>query len=121
MRLLKTAFWAIVAIALVTMGLANRDIVRLRVLPEALSDWLGVAPDLQLPQFLVILAGVALGLFIGFIWEWIREIPERAQLRATQRELERLRREVARQREAAAPKDGVLAAIEAPVVPARRA
>ncbi|WP_210526507.1 lipopolysaccharide assembly protein LapA domain-containing protein [Rubellimicrobium arenae] len=120
MRFLKTAFWGLVAVILVTMGLANRGIVTLRVLPEAFSTWLGVSPDIDLPLFLVILLGVALGLLVGFIWEWIREIPERAQGRATARELERLRREVARQRAEAAPRNDVLAAIEAPVVPARR-
>ena len=119
MRLIRTAFWALVAVVLVTMGLANRGIVTLRVLPEALSGWLGLSPDIDLPLFLVILLGVALGLLIGFVWEWIREIPERAALRETSRELDRLRREVARQRAASAPKDDVLALIDAPAV-ARR-
>ena len=120
MRFLKTAFWLIVAVVLVTVGLANRGIVTLRVLPEALSGWLGVSPDIDLPLFLVILLGVALGLVIGLIWEWIREIPERAQARWTARELDRLRAEVARQRAEALPKDDVLAVIDLPAVPARR-
>ena len=120
MRLLKTAFWGLVAIALVTMGLANRGIVTLRVLPEAFSAWLGVSPDIDLPLFLVILLGFALGLLVGFVWEWIREIPERAQGRATARELDRLRREVARQRAAASSRNDVLAVLDAPAIPARR-
>jgi putative membrane protein len=120
MRFLKTAFWGLVALALVTVGLANRGIVTLRVLPEALGAWLGVSPDIDLPLFLVILLGVGVGLVIGLIWEWIREIPERAQARWTARELDRLRAEVARQRVQAAPKDDVLAAIDLPAIPARR-
>lgn len=120
MRFLKTAFWGLVALALVTVGLANRGIVTLRVLPEALGNWLGVSPDVDLPLFLVILMGVALGLVIGLIWEWIREIPERAQARWASRELERLRAEVARQRAEALPKDDVLAAVQLPAIPARR-
>lgn len=119
MRILKTAFWALVAAALVTMGLANRGIVTLRVLPEALSGALGLSPDLDLPLFLVILLGVAFGLLVGVIWEWIREIPERAQARELARELDRLRREVARQKSAEA-KDDPLAHLNLPAVPARR-
>ena len=118
MRFLKTAFWLIVAVVLVTVGLANRGIVTLRVLPEALSGWLGVSPDIDLPLFLVILAGVALGLFIGFIWEWIREIPERAAARTTARELDNLRTELKRQRETAGGGD-LIARLELPTV-ARR-
>ena len=120
MRFLKTAFWGLVALALVTVGLANRGIVTLRVLPEALGAWLGVSPAVDLPLFLVILLGVALGLLIGFVWEWIREIPERAHARWAERELQRLRAEVAWQRAEALPKDDVLAAISVPAIPARR-
>ena len=123
MRTLITAFWAIVALCLVVLGLANRDIVRLRVLPQALSDAVGMAPDIDLPLFLVILSGFALGLLVGFIWEYIREIPERAAARSTVRELERLRAEIGRLRGTipvtAGERPDVLALIDAPL-PSRR-
>ena len=118
MRILKTAFWAIVAAALVTVGLANRGIVTLRVLPEALSGALGLSPDIDLPLFLVVLLGVALGLLIGVIWEWIREIPERAQARTLARELDNLRTELARRKAEAAGSD-VLARLDLPAVSRR--
>ena len=118
MRFLKTAFWGLVALALVVVGLANRGLVTLRVLPEALGNWLGVSPDIDLPLFLVILLGVALGLVIGLIWEWIREIPERAEARRTARELERLRAEVAREKGTQARTD-VLAGLDLPAIPRR--
>ena len=118
MRFLTTAFWLIVAAVLVTVGLANRGIVTLRVLPEALSGWLGVSPDIDLPLFLVILAGVALGLFIGFIWEWIREIPERAQAQRLGRELDNLRTELARRKAESAGND-VLARLDLPAISRR--
>jgi hypothetical protein len=79
-----------------------------------------VSPDVDLPLFLVVVGSGGLGLLLGLLWEWIREIPERAQARATARELDRLRRELAR-RPAAAPGD-VLAVLDAPVMgaPVRR-
>lgn len=126
MRTLRLAFWALVAVLLVTVGLANRGIVRLRVLPEALGEAVGVSPDLDLPLFLVVFAGAAGGFLLGFVWEWIREVPERAHARAQAREMERLRREVAELRGPAAramaypgARADVLAAVDAPPLPRR--
>jgi putative membrane protein len=95
-RTLSLIFWGLVAVLLVTVGLANRDLVTLRLVPEGLSALWGGTPDLDVPVFVVVLAGFAAGMLLGLVWEWIREIPERAQARATARELERLRAEVAR-------------------------
>ena len=117
-RVLKTLFWLVVAVILVTLGLANRAMVELKALPEPLDARLGPVPDLELPLFLVILGGVALGMLIGFIWEWLREVPERAQARALARELEALRAEVAR-RQAEAGRADVLAGIGLPAVERR--
>lgn len=118
MRVLKTLFWLVVGAALVLLGLANRQLVELKLLPEALEARLGGLPDLEMPLFLVILGGVALGLLVGFIWEWIREIPERAQARTLARELENLRGELARRKAESAGSD-VLARLDLPAV-ARR-
>jgi lipopolysaccharide assembly protein A len=118
MQILRIAFWALVAACLVTVGLANRGLVTLRVLPEALGNAVGVSPDIAMPLFLVILIGFGLGMVVGLIWEWIREIPERAAARAQAREIERLRAEVARLSgtKLATPAAGgdVLALIDAP-------
>lgn len=96
MRTLSLIFWLLVGAALVTLGLANRDLVTLSLLPDALGGLVGWAPSLAMPVFLVILLGFGAGMLLGLVWEWIREIPERAQARATARELDRLRAEVAR-------------------------
>ncbi|EPX87508.1 hypothetical protein ruthe_00579 [Rubellimicrobium thermophilum DSM 16684] len=117
MRLLRIAFWALVAAALVVLGLANRGIVRLQLLPEALGREIGLMPGLDLPLFLVILLGFALGLLVGFVWEWIREIPERAAAREAAREMERLRLEIERLKGRQAAADPVQAALAA--LPAR--
>ncbi|MCK0096476.1 LapA family protein [Yoonia sp. F2084L] len=115
MKTLRYAFWAIVGLCLILIGLANRDIVTVRAMPEALGDLLGLSPDIQLPMFVVIFIGVGAGLMIGFLWEWVREHRIRAEARAKAREVESLRREVEQLRGAAAgakSDDDVLALLE---------
>jgi len=115
MRIIRIAFWAVVGICLIIVGLANRGTVTLRAMPEALGQLLGVSPDLDLPLFVVILGGVAAGLLIGFLWEWLREYRQRADARIKGREVAALQREVGRLRTAQnAGKDEVLALLDAP-------
>lgn len=94
MRYIKYAFWAVVAVCLIVVGLANRGDVTLRAMPEALANLFGISPDVTLPLFVVLFLGFAAGMLIGFVWEYIREIPERAASRAKDRELAQLRREL---------------------------
>lgn len=113
MRTLRIAFWAVVAIILVMIGLSNRGEVTLRAMPEALAGLAGISPDITVPLFVVIFSGVALGLLVGFVWEWLREWNERAESRAKDAEIARLNREVARMSaEKAVGKDEVLALVE---------
>jgi hypothetical protein len=115
MKTIRYAFWAIVALCLILIGLANRDFVTVRAMPEALGDLLGLSPDIQLPLFVIIFIGVGAGLMIGFLWEWVRERRMRAEGRGKAREVEALRREVEQLRgEAAGAKgpDDVLALLE---------
>ena len=118
MRVISGLFWLLVAAVLVVLGLANRGMVELKLLPDAIEARVGALPDLELPLFLVILGSVGLGLVLGLIWEWIREIPERAEARRTARELERLRAEVAREKGTQARTD-VLAGLDLPAIPRR--
>jgi uncharacterized integral membrane protein len=114
MKTIRYAFWAIVGLCLILVGLANRGVVTVRAMPEALFDLLGISPDVQLPLFMVIFAGVAAGLLIGFLWEWVREHRIRAEGRAKAREVEALRREVAALKsEKTSGGDDVLALLEA--------
>ncbi|SFR33781.1 Protein of unknown function [Yoonia tamlensis] len=115
MKTIRYAFWAIAALCLIVIGLANRDVVTVRAMPKALADLLGLSPDVQLPLYIVIFLGVGVGLLIGFLWEWVREHRIRAQSRAKSRELDGLRREVQKLRgEAVGAKDSddVLAILE---------
>lgn len=115
MKTIRYAFWAIVGLCLILIGLANRGLVTVRAMPEALADFLGLSPDIQLPLFIVIFIGVGAGLMIGFLWEWVREHRMRAVARGTAREVDTLRREVQKLRGAAAgakDEDDVLALLE---------
>jgi hypothetical protein len=115
MKTIRYSFWAIIGLCLILIGLANRDIVTVRAMPEALGDLLGLSPDIQLPMFVVIFLGVGAGLMIGFLWEWVREHRIRADARGKAREVESLRREVAQLRGATgggAEGDDVLALLD---------
>ena len=94
MKYIKYTFWGIVAICLIIVGMANREIVTLRALPEALATPLGLSPDINMPLFMAIFIGVGIGLLIGFLWEWVREHRMRADSRAKSREMDALKREV---------------------------
>ena len=115
MKTIRYTFWAVVGLCLILIGLANRDIVTVRAMPEALGELLGLSPDIQLPMFVVIFLGVGAGLMIGFLWEWVREYRIRADARGKSREVESLRRELAQLRGASggdAGGDDVLALLE---------
>ena len=115
MKTILYSFWAIVGLCLILIGLANRDAVAVRAMPEAVGDLAGVTPDVQLPLFVVIFISVGAGLMIGFLWEWVREHRMRADARGKAREVESLRREVDQLRGAAAGAksgDDVLALLE---------
>jgi lipopolysaccharide assembly protein A len=113
MKLIRYAFWAVIAICLIIVGLANRGEVTLRAMPEALGTLVGVSPDVTLPLFVVIFLGVAAGLLIGFFWEWIREYKHRAEAHNKGLEVTRLQREVGRLKtQKHEGKDEVLALLE---------
>jgi len=116
MRYLRYAFLAILAVCLITVALANRDDVTLRLLPTELANLFGLTGTTTLPLFLVIFGGIVAGILIGFVWEWFREFKQRADAAAMKRENQRLLKEVARLRVAEPEpelQDDVLALLEA--------
>lgn len=94
MKYIRYTFWAVVAICLVMLGMANRTPVTLRALPETFAAPLGISPDIEMPLFMAIFIGVGLGLVIGFLWEWVREYRIRSDAKAKAREVDSLKREI---------------------------
>ncbi|MCV6595862.1 MAG: LapA family protein [Mangrovicoccus sp.] len=73
MRLIKFLISVVIAIALVTLCFANRTPVTLTLLPEDFATALKYNFEITLPLYAVVLAGIGIGLLLGFVWEWLRE------------------------------------------------
>ena len=113
MRYFRYLCIAIFAVALISVALANRVMVPLKVLPEEVSGWFALNPQVEMPLFVVILGSIVAGLLVGFVWEWIREYGQRAEAARQAREMRRLEREVARLKgEKHQGKDEVLALLD---------
>lgn len=117
MRYIWYTFLALLAIVLVTVALANAELVTLRLLPATMAGFLGLSWQITLPLFLVVFLGIAAGLLIGFVWEWWREHGYRAEMRAEKRRRERLEREVSQMRTSSRKGDDVLALLDDGSVP----
>ncbi|MAY87659.1 lipopolysaccharide assembly protein LapA domain-containing protein [Arenibacterium halophilum] len=96
MRYIRYAFLAALAIVVISVSLANRELVTLNLLPAELAEFLGLNWTISLPLFLVVLGGIVAGLVIGFIWEWLREHKHRRVASVKAREVDKLEREVVR-------------------------
>ena len=113
MRYIRYAFLAAIAIVLIVVALANRDMVTLNLLPADMAGYVGQNFSYQLPQFVIIFLAIVVGLLIGFVWEWLREYKIRAQVGRKDREVTRLSREVNRLKEEKNEgKDEVLALLD---------
>ncbi len=82
MRYVKYILAAIILLILVTVGLANRQVVSLTILPEGLEQFIGLnalVGPIQIQLYLVVFASLAIGLAFGFFWEWVREFKLRKE------------------------------------------
>lgn len=98
MKYLRAAFWGLVALCLVIVGMANTTPIQLRAMPSWLAEFVGVSPDITMPLYLAIFAGVGFGMLVGFLWEWLREHKHRVAMRSNARQATKLEREVNRLR-----------------------
>jgi lipopolysaccharide assembly protein A len=104
----------VIAIVLLTIALANRAPVTVRLLPMDMAAFFGGSWALEMPLFLALFGGVVAGLLIGFVWEWVRESKHRVTASSKSREVARLERELAVLRDTKPePEDDVLALLAA--------
>ncbi|HLQ18880.1 MAG TPA: LapA family protein [Tabrizicola sp.] len=113
-RYLRLILLGLLGLSLLTVALANRAPVTVRLLPEDLASFTGLTWAMELPLFLVIFAGIIAGVLIGFVWEWFREHGHRATASQKSREVARLERELAVLKDSTSvpPQDDVLALLE---------
>jgi uncharacterized integral membrane protein len=113
MRYLRYVFLAAVGLCLLVVALANRGLVGIKLLPEEMAAYIGQPFQYEIPLFAIIFASIAVGLLIGFVWEWFREHKHRAEARLQKREKEKLARQVRGMRaEKSQGQDEVLALLE---------
>lgn len=113
MRYIRYASIATFAVALILVALANRGIVEVKLLPDEVAGLARMNPSTQMPLFLVIFGGIAVGLIVGFFWEWLREAKERAAAARAAREMQAMREELRRLKgEMHEGKDEVLAILD---------
>lgn len=114
-RTLRYLFLGLLALMLLTVALANRTPVALRLLPDDVGVFLGLSGAIELPLYLVIFGGIVAGLLIGFVWEWFRESKHRSNSSIKTREVSRLERELAVLRDTKPEQqDDVLALLDRP-------
>ena len=81
----------------------------IRVLPSELESFLGGGMIFSIPIFVLFLCGVIFGLFVGFVWEWIREMKHRSASSRKSKELAKVENELSQlKRESGENEDEIL-------------
>lgn len=115
MRYVRMLFVVLLAVILIGLALANRQLVTVSLFPGRLDSFLGGDWSAQMPLFLVIILSLLAGMILGLVWEWMRESTLRRESAQRAHELQVLEREVGQVRKAHhAPRDEVLAILDAP-------
>lgn len=113
-RYLKYLFYAALAVVLITLALANRAFVEVRLLPAKMEGLFGFSWSADMPLFIVIFGALIAGILVGFTVEWFREHRHRSEAATHRRERKKLEREVSRLKVDEAKGDDVLALLDTP-------
>ncbi|MEM7295353.1 MAG: LapA family protein [Pseudomonadota bacterium] len=114
MRLIRYAIILAVAIFLIAIALANRGMTTVRLVPAEVAQLSPINPSIELPLFAIIFAGIAVGLLLGYGFEWLREWKHRSSLGARDREVRQLKREMRQMKKAHGTDDDVLSILDDP-------
>jgi len=112
MRYIRWGILGALAIGLITVALANRGPMTLRLLPEPLEGLLGVSWQVTLPVFLILVVAMAAGVLLGFVWEWVREHKHRAEAATEKRKRRDLEKQVKTEGRPKGERDEILALVE---------
>jgi len=96
MRAIRYLFLLLLALCLVVVAMANRQMVTLNLLPDELATPSVISESIDLPLYVVGFGGLLIGLLVGFFWEWLRESKYRSQASQQRREAVKLKRELDR-------------------------
>ena len=81
----------------------------IRILPIELEGFLGGGMIFSIPIFVLFLCGLIFGLFVGFVWEWIREMKHRSASSRKSKELAKVENELSQlKRESGQNEDEIL-------------
>ena len=90
MRYLRHLFLSLIGVALISIALANLELIELSLLPSVLADSFELQIQFKAPLFIIIFSCIAIGLFIGFFWEWLRSTKKRLSSNSDRLKLARL-------------------------------
>ena len=95
LRTIKLFILAIIMVALILIGVANRDPITVKMVPDGLADLVPFATTTPpLPLFAIVAAAIVVGLLIGYIIEYLREAKHRRRAEAKSREASQLKSKV---------------------------
>lgn len=109
--ILRVIVFVPLALIILFFSMANRAYVKIGLDPFAPSD--AVAPTIEAPMFMVVLAAMALGVLAGGISSWLGHLPvrraakiARAEAKKTRLEVEKLRQQALAQLPTEGPTKG---------------
>ena len=93
LRVFNYLFSGALALVLILFALANRDLVRMSLLPDEFN-FIGFNFYLNIPIFVVFFGGAIFGIMVGFVMEWMREYKLRSASTRKTRELKGIKRQL---------------------------
>ena len=112
MRVIRLLFLGVLAVVLITVAMANRGPLSVRMLPPEVSRLVGFDWEITLPTFVVLFVAGVIGLALGFLWEWLREHKHRARAASERKERQRLEQEFSKSGYSSASDDDVIEILE---------